>query len=54
MRAKVFEKLSNVAQDWNDQKGMEGIIAGEKTRRRLAIRRKENELAEEKALEEMI
>lgn len=50
----MFERLGKVAQGWSEQKGVEGIIAGEKTRRNLARRRKEQKIEAEKNLEKMI
>lgn len=54
LRQKVFEKLGQVNQQWADQKGQEGMIAGMMTRKRLVERRREIELQEDKRLDEII
>jgi hypothetical protein len=40
LRQKVFERLGQVNQSWEEQRGQEGMIAGMLTRKRLMERRK--------------
>ena len=54
LRQKVFEQLGQANQQWADQKGQEGMIAGLVTRKRLVERRKEMEAAETQKLDKMI
>lgn len=54
LRAKVFNQVGSMAQQWNDMKGQEGMEAGERTRANLVRRRKEMEKAQSEALGDMI
>ena len=46
--------MGTMAQQWNDQKGLEGMEAGEKTRMKLVRKKKEMEKAQAEGLDEMI
>ena len=54
LRAKVFKDVGQMATKFNEQKGMEGIIAGQQTRIALAQKRKERELAQKRNLDKLI
>ena len=54
LRAKVYNQVGTMAQQWNDQKGLEGMEAGEKTRMKLVRKKKEMEKAQAEGLDEMI
>ena len=54
MKTKVFNRLTNAEQGWEDIKGSQGIMAGREARRRLADIKGTNDNNKEKKLEEMI
>ena len=54
LRAKVFNQLGQMANVWNEQKGQEGIVAGQDTRYKLAQKRKEREQAQKRNLDKLI
>ena len=43
LRAKVFNQIGQMANEYNEQKGQQGIEAGLKTRFQLSIKRKDRE-----------
>ena len=54
LRAKVFNQLGQMTTHWNEQKGQEGVQAGQETRYKLAMKRKEREEAQKRNLEKLI
>ena len=54
LRSKVFTQLGTLTSQWNEQKGQEGIIAGQNTRIQLAKKRKEREQAQKRNLDKLI
>ena len=54
LRAKVLENVAEIATRWERRKGEEGIMAGEATRKMIAIRKREREAAAAKNLEMLI
>lgn len=54
LRAKVFKDVGQMATKYNEEKGYEGIIAGQQTRVALAHRRKEREMAQKRNLDKLI
>ena len=54
LRSKVFTQLGTLTSQWNEQKGQEGIIAGQNTRVQLAKKRKEREQAQKRNLDKLI
>ena len=54
LRAKVFNQLGQVATVYNEQRGHEGIMAGQDTRNQLARKRREREQAQKQNLDKLI
>ena len=54
LRAKVFKDVGQMAAKYNEQKGFEGIVAGQHTRVALAHKRKEREMAQKRNLDKLI
>ena len=50
----MLENVAEIATRWERRKGEEGIMAGEATRKMIAIRKREREAAAAKNLEMLI
>ena len=51
---KVWEKISNMHNQYEEEKGLQGLRAGEEARKRLMDKTKKMENAEQKCLDELI
>ena len=51
---RVWEKISNIHNQYEEEKGMQGLRAGEEARKRLIEKQKITEKAEDEGLDDLI
>ena len=51
---RVWEKISNIHSQYEEEKGMQGLKAGEEARRRLIEKQKNTEKAADEGLDDLI
>jgi hypothetical protein len=54
LRARMFEKLEKVVEDYDEMKGKEGQVIGDKIRLRLIAKKRHDEEKEQRDIDEMI